>query len=108
MTDMIKSVNKLKTVQDQLKPILDRLEKINNADLLASGKLLLSELVTWDESMVQRKSTAYDDVENFPNKFTAEELIDSIIPPWLIVIMPSIAVSMIASNFWASSECLFK
>jgi photosystem II stability/assembly factor-like uncharacterized protein len=72
MTNMIKSVNKLKTVQDQLKPILDRLEKINNADLLASGKLLLSELVTWDESMVQRKSTAYDDVENFPNKFTGE------------------------------------
>ena len=72
MTDMIKSVNKLKNVQDQLKPILDRLEKMNNADLLASGKLLLSELVTWDESMVQRKSTAYDDVENFPNKFTGE------------------------------------
>jgi hypothetical protein len=25
----------------------------------------------WDEDMVQRKSKAYDDVENFPNKFTA-------------------------------------
>jgi len=25
----------------------------------------------WDEDMVQRKSTAYDDVENFPNKFSA-------------------------------------
>ena len=25
----------------------------------------------WDEDMVQRKSRAYDDVENFPNKFTA-------------------------------------
>jgi len=32
----------------------------------------LSQLKTWDEDMVQRKSTAYDDVENFPNKFTAE------------------------------------
>ena len=26
----------------------------------------------WDEDMVQRKSQAYDDVENFPNKFSAE------------------------------------
>ena len=25
----------------------------------------------WDEDMVQRSSKAYDDVENFPNKFTA-------------------------------------
>jgi hypothetical protein len=25
----------------------------------------------WDEDMIQRKSKAYDDVENFPNKFTA-------------------------------------
>jgi len=29
---------------------------------------------TWDEEMVQRKSKAYDDVENFPNKFTANYL----------------------------------
>jgi hypothetical protein len=29
---------------------------------------------TWDEDMVQRKSKAYDDVENFPNKFTANYL----------------------------------
>jgi hypothetical protein len=28
----------------------------------------------WDEDMVQRKSKAYDDVENFPNKFTANYL----------------------------------
>jgi len=29
---------------------------------------------SWDEDMVQRKSKAYDDVENFPNKFTANYL----------------------------------
>jgi hypothetical protein len=28
----------------------------------------------WDEDMIQRKSKAYDDVENFPNKFTANYL----------------------------------
>ena len=31
-------------------------------------------MTKWDEDMIQRKSKAYDDVENFPNKFTAEYL----------------------------------
>ena len=40
-------------------------------NLKAKGKELLNRLKSWDEEMVQRKSLAYDDVENFPNKFTA-------------------------------------
>ena len=36
------------------------------------GADLVKKMKTWDEEMVQRKSKAYDDVENFPNKFTAE------------------------------------
>ena len=36
------------------------------------GGVLIQKMKTWDEDMVQRKSKAYDDVENFPNKFTAE------------------------------------
>ena len=28
----------------------------------------------WDKKMMQRKSLAYDDVENFPNKFLADYL----------------------------------
>jgi hypothetical protein len=35
---------------------------------------LQKSLQNWDEKMIQRKSTAYDDVENFPNKFTANYL----------------------------------
>ena len=31
-------------------------------------------LIEWDGEMVQRKAKAYDDVENYPNKFTAEYL----------------------------------
>ncbi len=38
------------------------------------GDTLLKQLKAWDEDMVQRKSKAYDDVENFPNKFTANYL----------------------------------
>ena len=36
------------------------------------GDTLVKKMKAWDEDMVQRKSKAYDDVENFPNKFTAE------------------------------------
>ena len=38
----------------------------------SEGEAVFENLKIWDEDMVQRKSKAYDDVENFPNKFTAE------------------------------------
>ncbi len=63
------TVNSLHNVQGQLKNIIETLE---DERLLKEGKLLLAELDRWDKEMVQRKSKAYDDVENFPNKFTAE------------------------------------
>jgi len=50
------------------------MKELDNADLKKEGQALLDKLKTWDEEMVQRKSQAYDDVENFPNKFTAEYL----------------------------------
>jgi len=40
--------------------------------LKTDGEALAKKITAWDEEMVQRKSKAYDDVENFPNKFTAE------------------------------------
>ncbi|NER09793.1 Sortilin, neurotensin receptor 3 [Muriicola jejuensis] len=66
---MHKTVNRLFKVQAQLRSLLEGLEE---GPLKASGRKLLAELVAWDEDMIQRKSQAYDDVENFPNKFTAE------------------------------------
>jgi hypothetical protein len=58
--------------QTQLEALLNKMEgNPTYTNLLASGKNLMTELKAWDENMVQRKSTAYDDVENFPNKFTA-------------------------------------
>jgi len=39
--------------------------------IMSEGKTLAENMKKWDEDMVQRKSKAYDDVENFPNKFTA-------------------------------------
>ncbi len=66
---MHRMVNRLFKVQAQLRTLLQGMEK---SALKSSGEKLLTELVAWDEDMIQRKSQAYDDVENFPNKFTAE------------------------------------
>ena len=42
--------------------------------LKKQGGDLVKKMQAWYEDMVQRKSKAYDDVENFPNKFTANYL----------------------------------
>jgi len=73
LTEMHQKVNRLKNVQNQISKAIQSLQKNGgNEALIQSGNDLLKELVTWDEAMIQRKSKAYDDVENFPNKFTAE------------------------------------
>ncbi len=64
-------VNKLYDVQTDLKKIL---KGIDSEGLKKEGQTLLNKMQAWDEDMIQRKSQAYDDVENFPNKFTAEYL----------------------------------
>jgi len=48
------------------------LESVTDKALKAEGNAIVAALDTWDKSMVQRMSKAYDDVENFPNMFTAE------------------------------------
>lgn len=72
LTEMFQDVNQLKDVQDQLVKLIDRLKKGNDQASLKACEDLKAKLVAWDEDMVQRKTKAYDDVENFPNKFTAE------------------------------------
>ncbi|MBA4298560.1 MAG: glycosyl hydrolase [Cyclobacterium sp.] len=72
VTTMHTMVNTAKSYQDQLAELLKKLEgKAEYVALKTEGEKLIKELKAWDEDMVQRKSTAYDDVENFPNKFTA-------------------------------------
>ncbi|MCW8980734.1 MAG: glycosyl hydrolase, partial [Altibacter sp.] len=75
LTEMHHMVNTLKDAQDEISGIVSRLKETNeHRSLIASGTALLQQLKAWDEEMIQRKSQAYDDVENFPNKFTAEYL----------------------------------
>ncbi|MEQ8575005.1 MAG: glycosyl hydrolase, partial [Fulvivirga sp.] len=69
--DMHTKVNALVKVQGQLNDAMSLLPE-DATELKTEGEGLLKKLKTWDEDMVQRKSKAYDDVENYPNKFTAE------------------------------------
>ncbi|MEY4134527.1 MAG: hypothetical protein RL386_877 [Bacteroidota bacterium] len=69
---MHQSVNILYKKQQQLAQVLEALNGKAGLDALyKDGQSLLERMKTWDGKMVQRKSKAYDDVENFPNGFTA-------------------------------------
>jgi len=73
VTEMHDLINSLTAKREQLEQLLGSLPK-DDAKYQTSeteGKKLAENLKVWDEQMVQRKSKAYDDVENFPNKFTA-------------------------------------
>lgn len=75
VTDMHQKVNLLNKIAKDIKSSLKQLKKTNkNSNLIKEGETLLKQIKNWDELMVQRRSQAYDDVENFENKFTAEYL----------------------------------
>ncbi len=75
LTTMHDTTNRLYRIQVQLKKLLGSLPKDDaHKPLRDDGKALFEQLKAWDEEMIQRKSRAYDDVENYPNKFTAEYL----------------------------------
>ena len=75
LTEMHKMVNTAKSYQDQLASLMKKTKGNPNFELInQEGEALMKALKIWDEKMVQRRSKAYDDVENFPNKFTANYL----------------------------------
>ena len=78
LTTMHETTARLFKIQTQLNKLLKTLpedsEDKSYKQLRTTGESLAKRLKTWDEEMVQRKSKAYDDVENYPNKFTAEYL----------------------------------
>ncbi len=68
-------VNTLFAQREQLESMLAGLSTEEKFTLIKKeGQALSKKMKAWDEEMVQRKSKAYDDVENFPNKFTANYL----------------------------------
>lgn len=94
LTTMHQMVNTLQAKRLQLATaIADLPEEASYNELRSEATELVKKLKAWDEDMIQRKSTAYDDVENFPNKFTANYMfalnhIQSDIP---ILSQPSVA-----------------
>jgi len=75
LTSMHRMVNSLYEKQKQLESLLTSIPAGDKyAAVKKEGDALLKKMKAWDEDMVQRKSKAYDDVENFPNKFTANYL----------------------------------
>ena len=72
---MHRAVNALFEKQKQLESIIGGLPSGDKyAKIKTEGEALLKKMKAWDEDMVSRKSRAYDDVENFPQKFTANYL----------------------------------
>ena len=73
LTTMHNTVNSLYEKQKQLEAILGGLPAGDKfAAVKRDGEALLKKMKAWDEDMIQRKSRSYDDVENYPNRFTAD------------------------------------
>ena len=72
---MHKCIKKNKKALDKISSLLKEMENDESmTSLRQSMKELKSKMKSWDGDMVQRMSKAYDDVENFENKFTADWL----------------------------------
>ena len=68
-------VKKNKKAMDRMSSLSKKLaQKEELEEVHSTLNTLKSKMKAWDGEMVQRMSKAYDDVENFPNKFTAEWL----------------------------------
>jgi hypothetical protein len=73
LNGMHQSINTLFAQQTQLSDLLPTLPDEQKA-LKTEGDTLVQRMKAWDELVAQRKATAYDDVENFPSRFTANYL----------------------------------
>jgi hypothetical protein len=72
---MHRLVNGLYDKRKQLEALLAALPSGDrHAAARSDVQALLDKFKAWDGDMVQRRTRAYDDVENFPNKFTANYL----------------------------------
>jgi hypothetical protein len=72
--EMAAMVNTLYPLQLTLKGLLGHEKISGNAALKQAVTEVLETAVSFDNDMIQRLSKAYDDVENYPNKFTASYL----------------------------------
>jgi hypothetical protein len=68
-------VNRLHGLGERLEALLPTLKSDQKYKVvLRDAEALVARLKAWDADMVSRRSRAYDDVENYPQKFTANYL----------------------------------
>jgi hypothetical protein len=73
--DMHRKVNGILKARTQLETVLKEIgDDQKYAALKKDGEALVKKMKTWDDEMIQRKAKAYDDVDNYENKFTANYL----------------------------------
>ena len=70
--EMAGYINENKKSMDKLSGMIDELD--DDSEVKNNGSKLLRLMDNWDKKMMQRKTKAYDDVENFRNKFLADYL----------------------------------
>jgi hypothetical protein len=72
VSTMHETVNRLNDANTQLKAIRASLpDDAKHAEVRRDSDSLMARLKAWDTDMVSRRSRAYDDVENYEQKFTA-------------------------------------
>jgi hypothetical protein len=73
---MVHTVNQMAEYKAQLERILLFLtqKELTQSPSYITCNKLIREMDAWDKNMVQRKSKAYDDVDNFENKMTGNYL----------------------------------
>jgi len=75
LTAMHELVNALHEKRTQLEALLKTLPADETfAGVRRDGQALVEKLTAWDADMVSRRTRAYDDVENYAQKFTANVL----------------------------------
>ncbi len=72
LNDMHHKVNNILKMRQQLEEVIKDFQEDDKLKTLKkTGNDLIKKMKTWDDDMVQRKAKAYDDVDNYENKFTA-------------------------------------
>lgn len=74
LTEMHNMVNLLNAKRQQLETLAGEITGEQDKALKGEADSLVRKMKAWDTDMVQRKTQAYDDAENFENKFTADYL----------------------------------
>lgn len=75
LSEMHRQVNAMMKARTQIEGVIKEMDKQEKyASLKKEGEVLVKKMTAWDDDMIQRKSKAYDDVDNFANKFTANYL----------------------------------